>query len=71
MYISLFMAFALVLMLNTLTILLSFVAIGLAALYPLVKRVSHLPQMVLGVAFGWGAVMAWSAVEGTVSAPAF
>lgn len=64
------MAFALVLMLNTLTILLSFVAIALVAVYPLVKRVSHLPQMVLGVAFGWGAVMAWSAVEGRVSAAA-
>ncbi len=64
------LAFALVLMLNTLTVLLSFVAIGLAATYPLVKRVSHMPQMVLGMAFGWGAVMAWSAVEGTVSAPA-
>ncbi len=62
------MAFALVLMLNTLTVLLSFVAVALALIYPLVKRVSHLPQMVLGVAFGWGAVMAWSAVEGRVSA---
>jgi 4-hydroxybenzoate polyprenyltransferase len=61
------LAFALVLMLNTLTVLLSFVAIALAATYPLVKRVSHLPQMVLGAAFGWGAVMAWSAVEGRVS----
>ena len=61
------LAFALVLMLNTLTVLLSFVAIILAAVYPLVKRVSHLPQMVLGAAFGWGAVMAWSAVEGSVS----
>jgi 4-hydroxybenzoate polyprenyltransferase len=64
------MAFALVLMLNTLTILLSFVAIALALVYPLVKRVSHLPQTVLGVAFGWGAVMAWSAVEGRVSVAA-
>lgn len=64
------LAFALVWMLNTLTILLSFVAVALAALYPLVKRVSHLPQMVLGVAFGWGAVMAWSAVEGRVALPA-
>jgi 4-hydroxybenzoate polyprenyltransferase len=64
------LAFALVLMLNTLTIILSFVAVALASVYPLVKRVSHLPQMVLGVAFGWGAVMAWSAVEGTVGLPA-
>ena len=64
------LAFALVLMLNTLTIILSFVAVLLAAVYPFVKRVSHLPQMVLGVAFGWGAVMAWSAVEGPIGFPA-
>ena len=64
------LAFARVCLLNTLTILLSFVAVAMAAVYPLVKRVSHLPQMVLGVAFGWGAVMAWSAVEGTVALPA-
>jgi 4-hydroxybenzoate polyprenyltransferase len=64
------LAFALVLMLNTLTVILSFAAIALAVIYPLVKRVSHLPQMVLGMAFGWGAVMAWSAVAGTVSAAA-
>ena len=56
----------LVLFLNRLTILLSFAGIALAALYPLVKRVSHLPQAFFGMAFGWGAIMAWSAVSGTV-----
>ena len=61
------LAFLLVLQLNRLTILLSLVGIGLAVIYPFVKRFSHLPQPVLGVAFGWGAVMAWSAVTGEVS----
>lgn len=56
-------AFLLVLSLNTYTILLSIVGLGLAAIYPFVKRISHLPQAVLGMAFGWGAVMAWSAVR--------
>ena len=60
------LAFLLVLFLNRLTILLSFAGIALAALYPLIKRVSHLPQAFLGMAFGWGAVMAWSAVSVTV-----
>jgi 4-hydroxybenzoate polyprenyltransferase len=59
-------AFALVLTLNRLTIALSFVAIILAAGYPFVKRVSHFPQTVLGMAFGWGAVMAWTAVTGEI-----
>ena len=64
-------AFSLVLLLlNRLTILLSFVAIALAVVYPFVKRVSHLPQLVLGVAFGWGAIMAWAAVRETVELPA-
>lgn len=61
------LAFVLVLFLNRLTIILSFAGIALAGTYPFVKRVSHLPQMVLGMAFGWGAVMAWAAVAGTVS----
>lgn len=60
------LAFALVLFLNPLTIMLSFIGIMLAGAYPFVKRYSHFPQVVLGMAFGWGAVMAWSAVRGTV-----
>lgn len=62
------LAFLLVLQLNKLTIMLSFVAIALAGIYPFVKRVSHFPQVVLGMAFGWGSVMAWSAVRGELSA---
>jgi len=60
-------AFALVLQLNRLTVMLSFVGLALAALYPFVKRFSHFPQVVLGMAFGWGAVMAWSAVRDEIS----
>jgi len=60
-------AFALVMQLNRLTVMLSFAGLGLAAVYPFVKRVSHFPQVVLGMAFGWGAVMAWSAVTGELS----
>ncbi len=60
-------SFALVLTLNRLTIGLSFVALALAAGYPFVKRVSHFPQTVLGMAFGWGAVMSWAAAIGSIS----
>ncbi len=59
-------AFMLVLTLNRLTIGLSFVGIGLASVYPFVKRVSFFPQAFLGMAFGWGAIMAWSAVRGSI-----
>ncbi|GGD50961.1 4-hydroxybenzoate octaprenyltransferase [Pseudoxanthomonas indica] len=59
-------AFALVLTLNRLTIMLSFVGLFLAASYPYLKRYTHLPQVYLGLAFGWGIPMAFAAVQGHV-----
>ncbi len=55
------LAFGVVLLLDTFTILLSFVAVMLAALYPFMKRYTHLPQIVLGMAFGWSVPMAYAA----------
>ena len=57
-------AFALVLTMNRLTILLSFVGVALAASYPFMKRFHHLPQVHLGAAFGWAIPMAWAAQTG-------
>lgn len=54
-------AFALVLLLNIQTILLSVVAVILAASYPFAKRYTHLPQAHLGIAFGWAIPMTFSA----------
>ncbi|MDH3309443.1 MAG: 4-hydroxybenzoate octaprenyltransferase [Gammaproteobacteria bacterium] len=59
-------AFALVLTLNRLTILLSFAGVFLAATYPFLKRYTHLPQFYLGAAFGWGIPMAFAAQTGGV-----
>ncbi len=56
-------AFVLVLFTNTLTILLSFAGVALAACYPFMKRHTHLPQLVLGAAFSWGIPMAFAAVS--------
>lgn len=55
-------AFLLVLQLNTYTILLSVIAALLAVIYPFMKRYTHLPQFVLGMAFGWSIPMAFGAV---------
>ena len=55
-------AFILVLFLNRLTILLSFVALALAATYPLTKRFLAIPQAYLGIAFGFGIPMGYAAV---------
>jgi 4-hydroxybenzoate polyprenyltransferase len=56
-------AFGLVLMLNRLAIGLSFVALAIAILYPYTKRFFALPQLVLGVAFGFGIPMAYAAIQ--------
>jgi 4-hydroxybenzoate polyprenyltransferase len=61
-------AFGLVLLLNWQTIALSFAALGLAVVYPFMKRYTHLPQVFLGAAFGWAVPMAFTAVTGEVSA---
>ncbi|MFV1873793.1 MAG: 4-hydroxybenzoate octaprenyltransferase [Oleiphilus sp.] len=54
-------AFLLVLTMNTLTIYLSFGGVFLAALYPFMKRYTHLPQIFLGAAFAWAVPMAFAA----------
>ena len=64
-------AFVLVLQLNTLTILLAVVGLLLAASYPFMKRFHHLPQLHLGIAFGWAIPMAWAAETGGITATAW
>lgn len=59
-------AFLLVLLMNRLTILLSLGGVVLAALYPFMKRYTHLPQVFLGAAFGWAVPMAFAAQTGAV-----
>ncbi len=60
------LAFGLVLLTNPLTVALSVVAVLLAASYPFLKRYTYLPQMYLGLAFGWGIPMAFAAIQDTV-----
>lgn len=59
-------AFLLVLLLNWQTIVLSLFALFLAALYPFMKRYTHLPQVFLGAAFGWSIPMAYMAITAQV-----
>jgi len=60
------LAFVLVLFTNRMTIWMSFGALALASLYPFMKRHTHLPQVVLGAAFGWAIPMAFTAVDETL-----
>ena len=54
-------ALGLVALTNPLTVQLSFAAVGLAMIYPLMKRITHLAQIVLGIAFSWSIPMAFAA----------
>lgn len=57
-------SFALVLTMNRLTVMLSFVAVALAAVYPFTKRWTQWPQLFLGFAFAWAVPMAFAAQSG-------
>ena len=59
-------ALALVLLLNPLTLMLSLVGAALAVTYPFLKRLTYLPQVHLGLAFGWAVPMAFAAQQDTV-----
>ena len=56
-------AFGLVLYLNRLAIALSFAGLAIAASYPFSKRFFALPQLYLGIAFGFGIPMAYAAIQ--------
>lgn len=60
------LAGSLLFFLNELTRLLAVAGLGIAAVYPLMKRWTYLPQVILGAAFSWGLVMAYSATRGTL-----
>lgn len=64
-------AFALVLLLNRLTVLLSVAALFLAASYPYTKRFFSIPQAYLGIAFGFGIPMAYAAISDNLPATAW
>ncbi len=61
---------AILLQMSLVTVLLGFLVVPLIAVYPLMKRVTWLPQLFLGITFNFGALMGWSAVTGVVDTPA-
>jgi 4-hydroxybenzoate polyprenyltransferase len=56
---------------NRFTILVGIASLGVVAIYPLMKRITWWPQIVLGLAFSYGALMGWAAVFSRLEAPAF
>lgn len=54
---------------NLFTIVLSACSLVLVAVYPFMKRVTHWPQLMLGLAFNWGALIGWTAIKGSLDLP--
>ena len=54
---------------NRYTIILGICSLSVVAIYPFMKRITHWPQLVLGLAFSWGALVGWSAVAGSLATP--
>lgn len=63
--------FAVLLQFNHFTILLGIASLAIVAIYPFMKRITNMPQFVLGLAFSWGGLMGWSAVFGRLDPPAY
>ena len=61
--------FLILLQFNLFTIVLGVSSLILVAIYPFMKRLTDWPQIVLGLAFKWGALLGWSAVQGSLALP--
>ncbi|WP_230533172.1 4-hydroxybenzoate octaprenyltransferase [Microvirga roseola] len=57
---------AVLLQFNAFAILTGLASLGIVALYPFMKRFFWMPQIVLGLAFAWGALMGWAAAFGSL-----
>jgi 4-hydroxybenzoate polyprenyltransferase len=55
---------------NGFTIGLGIASLAIVAVYPFMKRVTYWPQIGLGLAFSWGALMGWAAAFGRLDSPA-
>jgi len=66
----LIMGFIILLQFNVLTVIIGVLTLPLIAIYPLMKRITNYPQFILGLTFNFGALMGWTAITGTLDAPA-
>ena len=62
---------AVLLQFNRFTIYVGFASLAVVAVYPFMKRITYWPQIVLGLAFSWGALMGWPATFARLDLPAF
>jgi 4-hydroxybenzoate polyprenyltransferase len=65
-----FIGLAVLLQFNLFAIGLGILSLAVVAFYPFMKRITHWPQSVLGLAFSWGALMGWAQTFGRLDWPA-
>src|SRR4029453_6817806 len=56
---------------NRFTVLVGIASLAIVAIYPFMKRITYWPQIFLGLAFAWGALMGWPALFGSLNLPAY
>ncbi len=61
---------AVLLQFNRFAIATGIASLAIVAVYPFMKRITYWPQIVLGLAFSWGALMGWAAAFGRLDLPA-
>jgi 4-hydroxybenzoate polyprenyltransferase len=61
---------AVLLAFNGFTIALGIASLAIVAIYPFMKRITYWPQIALGLAFSWGALMGWAGMFGRLDVPA-
>jgi 4-hydroxybenzoate polyprenyltransferase len=61
---------AVLLQFNRFAIIVGAASLVLVAIYPFMKRFTNWPQLFLGLAFSWGALMGWAAALGSLGFPA-
>jgi 4-hydroxybenzoate polyprenyltransferase len=62
---------AVLLQFNRFTVYVGLASLAVVAVYPFMKRITYWPQIMLGLAFSWGALMGWPATFGRLDLPAF
>ena len=65
----LLLGLAILLTFNRFAVLIGVASLGLVVVYPLMKRITYWPQLVLGFTFNWGALLGWAAVHGALAWP--
>jgi len=68
--VQLSLGLGILLTLNPYSIILGASSMLFVIIYPLMKRFTYWPQAFLGLTFNWGALLGWSAAQGTLALPA-